>query len=183
MFVSYKDDMNEPHEDWRALREYPEYEVSTLGRVRNAKKGSIRTPDINSKGYARLRLVRQHKIIRKFVHRLVAETYLENPENKEMVDHINGDHKDNRLCNLRWTTRSENMLNGKVRKDKKHTTLRNIVKNGKWFRWKVCVGGHIHTSRNFATEQEAYADFLVRCRDLTEFVRLYPLPSSFPANV
>lgn len=179
----------EQQEDWKCLRDYPEYEISTLGRVRNAKKHNkdekdhIRVPDINSKGYARLRLVRDGKIIRKFVHRLVAETFLENPENKEMVDHINGDHKDNRLCNLRWSTRSENMLNGKVRKDKKHTTLRNVIKNGKHYRWKVCVRGQIHTSKNFPTENDAYADFLVQCKDLSNFVRLYPLPNSFRQNI
>ena len=182
--------MNAPNtEEWRPIKDYPEYEVSSLGRVRNAKKHNkdeqehIRLPDYNSKGYARLRLMREGRIIRKFVHRLVAETFLENPNAKEMVDHINGDNKDNRLCNLRWTTRSENMLNGKVRKDKRHTTLRNIVKNGKHYRWKICVEGRIHVSRNFATEQEAYADFLVRSRDLSNFVRLYPLPNSFVINV
>lgn len=160
-------------EEWKGIIEYPKYEVSTLGRVRNAKKEYIRIPDINSKGYARLRLVVEGKIIRKFVHRLVAETFLENPENKEMVDHINGDHKDNRLCNLRWSTRSENMLNGKVRKDKKHTTLRNIVKNGNWFRWRCCVRGQIHTSKNFKNEQEAYADFLTKSNDLSTYIRLH----------
>jgi hypothetical protein len=166
--------MEAPSEVWRTLADYPEYEVSDLGRVRNAKKKTLRIPDLNSKGYARHRLVREGKIIRKFVHRLVADAFLTNPENKQMVDHINGDHTDNRLVNLRWTTRSENMLNGKVRKDKKHTTLRNIVKNGNWFRWKVCVGGRIHTSGNFQTEQEAYADFLVHCGELSAYIRLHP---------
>jgi hypothetical protein len=182
--------MNAPNnEEWRPIKDYPEYEISSEGRVRNAKKHSkdekehIRVPDINSKGYARLRLVREGKIIRKFVHRLVAETFLENPDAKEMVDHINGDNKDNRLVNLRWSTRSENMLNGKVRKDKKHTTLRNVVKNGKHYRWKVCVRGQIHISKNFSTEQEAYADFLTKSKDLSNFLRLYSLPNSFSINI
>lgn len=183
--------MNAPPEveEWKALADYPEYEVSTLGRVRNAKKHArddldhIRLPDVNSKGYARLRLVRDGRRIRKFVHRLVAECYLENPDGKEMVDHINGNNTDNRLCNLRWTTRSENMLNGKVRKDKKHTTYRNLVKNGKHYRWKVCVRGQIHTSKNFTTEQEAYADFLTSSPLLSNYVRLYPLANSLLTNV
>jgi hypothetical protein len=182
--------MNAPNtEEWRTINAYPEYEISSEGRVRNAKKHSkdekehIRVPDYNSKGYARLRIMREGRIIRKFVHRLVAETFLENPNKKEMVDHINGDNKDNRLANLRWTTRSENMLNGKVRKDKKHTTMRNIVKNGKHFRWKICVEGRIHVSKNFPTEQEAYAEFLTKSKDLSNFVRLYPLPKCFALEV
>jgi len=165
-------------EEWKVVAEYPKYEISSLGRVRNAKKQYIRIPDINSKNYARLRLVVKGHIIRKFVHRLVAETFLENPENKEMVDHINGDNTDNRLCNLRWSTRSENMLNGKVRKDKKHTTLRNVVKNGNWYRWRVCVRGQIHTSGNFKTEKEAYTDFLTKCNDLSTYIRLYNLTNT-----
>ena len=175
----------EPSEVWKPIGAYPEYDISSLGRVRNAKKTAkhevdrIRVPDYNSRGYARLRLRRDGKVIRKFIHRLVAEAFLENPEGKELVDHINGDPSDNRLSNLRWSTRSENTLNGKVRKDKTLTTLRNIIKNGKWFRWRVCIRGQLHTSGNFATEQEAYADFLVKSKDLSNFVRLYPLPAVF----
>jgi hypothetical protein len=75
------------------------------------------------------------------------------------------------------------MLNGKVRKDKKHTTYRNVIKNGKYYRWKVCVRGHIHTSKNFKTEQEAYTDFLEKSKDLSQYVRLYPLTNSFVINI
>ena len=45
------------------------------------------------------------------VHRLVAETFLENPDNKPYVDHINRNPYDNRLENLRWVTGSENNMN------------------------------------------------------------------------
>jgi hypothetical protein len=154
-------------EEWKVIDEFPEYSISSFGRIRNTKKEYIRIPDINSTGYARLRLVRNGKIIRKFIHRLVAEIFLPNPQNKPFVDHIDGNNQNNKLDNLRWATRSENMLNGKIRKDKKHTTLRNIIKNGKYFRWKVCVRGHIHTSENFNTEQEAHINFLTKCNELT----------------
>lgn len=44
------------------------------------------------------------------IHRLVAMAYLPNPENKTGVNHLNGQKDDNRLCNLEWSTRSENLI-------------------------------------------------------------------------
>ena len=45
------------------------------------------------------------------MHRLVAKTFIPNPENKEQVDHINTIKDDNRAKNLRWVTGEENMNN------------------------------------------------------------------------
>lgn len=159
-------------EEWKQLEIYNKYEVSSLGRIRNSVSKIIRIPDINSKGYERLRVIDKGKYIRMFVHRLVALAFLPNLSDKPMVDHIDGNRSNNALSNLRWATRSENMLNTKVRKDKKHTTLRNIIKNGRWYRWKICVEGRIHTSPNFVTEEEAHNNFLLNCNSLTTCLRV-----------
>jgi len=45
------------------------------------------------------------------IHKIIAELFIENPDNKPCVDHINRNRKDNRVENLRWATYSENNLN------------------------------------------------------------------------
>ena len=51
-----------------------------------------------------------------FIHRLISEHYIANPENKPFVDHINRIRTDNRICNLRWVTQKENNNNMSERK-------------------------------------------------------------------
>ena len=87
------------------------YQVSNLGRVKSYnqnKDGKIFNPIACSNGY---QMVRLRGSIQKIclIHRLVAKAFLPNPENKKEINHINGIKTDNRLENLEWATRTENM--------------------------------------------------------------------------
>ena len=85
------------------------YQVSNLGNVKSYywnKQGKILTPRIHSAGYERVTLSKKDY----FIHRLVAKAFIDNPNNKREVNHINGNKADNRLENLEWTTPSENQF-------------------------------------------------------------------------
>ena len=97
-------------EEYKPILDYPDYEVSNLGNVRNIKTGRILKPR-NNDGYYRVLLNNKNKRI----HRLVALTFLPNPDNKTDVDHIDRNRTNNVVSNLRWVSRSENCLNTKSR--------------------------------------------------------------------
>ena len=79
------------------------YQVSNKGRV-NGMKG-IMTPNVTKKGYLTVNIKGKTTLI----HRLVAEAFIPNPENKPQVNHKNTRKVDNRVENLEWTTNKENM--------------------------------------------------------------------------
>lgn len=101
------------NEEWRPVAcADPIYLVSNYGRVksfgRNKTDGRILKQVTNWAGYKRLGLLVNGKQKIFSVHRIVAEAFVQNPENKETVNHINEDRTDNRACNLEWMTVKEN---------------------------------------------------------------------------
>lgn len=90
------------------------YAITEDGKVfalpKKAKKSGRWITDFATKtGYRRVKLSKDGKQINRAVHRLVALTYIPNPENKETVNHKNGKPWDNRVENLEWMTLSENI--------------------------------------------------------------------------
>lgn len=90
----------------------PDYEVSTLGRVRSfkSKEPRILKPQAERNGYLRVTIRINGKDKMFSIHRLVARTFIPKPEGKRIVNHINGIKTDNRVENLEWVTYSENLL-------------------------------------------------------------------------
>lgn len=86
------------------------------------------------------------------VHRLVAETFIPNPENKPEIDHIDRNRANNKVENLRWVTRSENCLNRKHK-----CKILTTTKEGKKAREKELY----HTDEDFRKRKIAAC---IRCR-------------------
>lgn len=114
-------------EVWEDIPGYLGFYASNLGGIKNGLTGKIRKFSL-SHGY---HVVNLDNIRNQFVHRLIALTFLPNPENKPQVDHIDGNPLNNNLNNLRWATVEEQAVNKCKRK--------NVGNNPHWSKYKGVI--------------------------------------------
>ena len=97
-------------EEWRECVDFPSYEVSDKGRVRNKTTGLVLKPRIKKTGYVEYVFWKDKRQVYVYGHILIAKSFLPNPLNKRTVDHIDDDKTNNSLTNLQWATDSENNI-------------------------------------------------------------------------
>lgn len=112
-------------EQWKPIKDYEGlYEVSNLGRVKNYKE-KILSPFDNGNGYLVVTLFKNKKKKNHYIHRLVAFTFLPNPNHLEYVNHLDFNTKNNNVSNLEICTQKTNILHSvnkmKHRKSVTHT--------------------------------------------------------------
>lgn len=114
--------MTEIIEEWRTAVYDGEiyeglYQVSNWGRImslnyRNTGKAELMNPGTNTDGYFKVNLRKNGKRKMCYVHRLIAQTFIPNPENKSEVNHIDEDKTNNRVDNLEWKWHKDNINHG-----------------------------------------------------------------------
>ena len=130
-------------EIWKEIKGYPNYQISNMGRIKSLNynctgKEKIMKLTNDKDGYLLVKIYKNKKQTTYKVHRLVAEAFIPNPDNKPYIDHINTDRTDNTVwlnedgsvnyekTNLRWVTQKENNNNPL---SKKHISIGKFGKN------------------------------------------------------
>ncbi|MFZ4411460.1 MAG: HNH endonuclease signature motif containing protein [Bacteroidales bacterium] len=97
--------------NFKIILNCPTYRIYDNGAVFSIKNGIFLKQTTNGNGYWKVGMYSQHKFYQAYIHRLVAEAFIPNPNNYKYVDHIDRDKMNNTVENLRWVTAKENTDN------------------------------------------------------------------------
>tara|TARA_R110000803_G_scaffold65170_1_gene126307 strand:+ start:161 stop:631 length:471 start_codon:yes stop_codon:yes gene_type:complete len=141
------------------IQNYPNYLIYEDGRVwskkRTKSKGGFLKQN-NQGHYLIVSLCLNGKPKQHYIHRLVGIHYIPNPENKEYIDHIDGDKLNNNIDNLRWVSSIENCNYFKSQKSNNtsgHKCINWTKQRQEWRFQKIIFGKRY--GKNFKTKQEA----------------------------
>jgi len=166
-------------EIWKPIKDFDGYFISNFGRVKNSK-GKILKYYVQNSGYQVIKLHKNKKGHHKLIHRLVAETFIDNPNNKPEVNHKDGNKQNNKVENLEWVTPSENRkhaielglydkiftikssLGMKIGKTSKYRYV-TYDKSRQKYAGTIRRNGINYKQKRFNTEEEAamWANFLI----------------------
>ena len=145
---------------------FENYSVSDHGNVINDKTGRSLQGTENRHGYLGVDLMKNKTRHKKLIHRLNAEAFLLNPENKKCVDHIDNNRLNNKLINLRFATHSQNSQNTKLSSKNKSGT-KGVNWNKKSMKWtaKIMIKGKSIHLGSFINKDDAVNIRIQRAKD------------------
>ncbi len=110
---------------FKIIKEFPQYQISNLGNIKNkSNKILVVGKRKSNSGYIQVRLSKNGKYYYRYLHRLLAEAFIENNNNYRTVNHIDGNKVNNKLNNLEWASDEQ---------QQRHAFLTNLKHNGKSF--------------------------------------------------
>ena len=143
-------------EIWKTVENYDTYSISTFGQVMNNVTGKLLKGNKNLSGYVQVTFCKENKLKMYLIHRLVALAFIQNPESKSQVDHIDNNRLNNSLDNLRWATIRENSMNTKIRSNNT-SGVKGVIWNNHRQKWgaSIKIDGKSINLGNFSTKEEA----------------------------
>lgn len=124
-------------EEWRIISRFPKYEVSSLGRIRKISTNKLLHLKKHTAGYRQVIIQEKGKKFYLYVHRLVAEAFIPNPEDYPYINHKDECKHNNNVDNLEWCTPKYNVNYGtcKERMGKAHhKRVKQYTKDGVFIR-------------------------------------------------
>lgn len=156
-------------EIWKSIKNYENiYEISNLGRVRGKIRrggGGFLKQYLTKEGYYRVCLRDKNisdKCIKFLTHRLIADHFIENPNNLPIVDHVDRNRQNNNLNNLRWVSHQGNCLNSSRVIDRKGCISHSIenVNEKKYEYYRVYKYiNNVRVSKRFKNKEDAILFF------------------------
>lgn len=93
---------------WKPIAGFENYSVNENGEIKNTKSGELKKPSVSGGGYLMVCLYKDSRYRRDYVHRIVAEAFLENPNGYSEINHKDENKSNNKVSNLEWCTRTYN---------------------------------------------------------------------------
>ena len=134
------------------VKDFPNYSIDILGTITNIKTGRNLKYSTASAGYNQLALYNNGESTKLYQHRLIATHFIENPNKYLVINHINGNKKDNKIENLEWCTQLHNNQS-----KNKNTNIGSVYRQKKdnLFYASIVLYGEKHYKSSFKTEEEA----------------------------
>ena len=120
-------------EQWKNIVDYPDYEISNLGRVRSLKFGKevILSPGMRNDGYLLVNLWKNGEKKGFLVHRLVAQAFIPNPFNYPCINHKDHNRQNNNVENLEWCTAQYNVEYSRAKQVGQYDLNGNLIRTWK----------------------------------------------------
>lgn len=157
------------------IPEYPNYQIYENGSVINIKTQKIIATQPNTRGYLTVNLWKNNKLKKMLVHRLVAENFIENPNNLPCVNHIDKNKQNNNVDNLEWCSYKENSQYSlremrDAREALPHKIPVKTFRNGEWKIYKSISEASKDTGTSITTIRTSLRKTYKNPREIWEYV-------------